>query len=47
MVGGAKLHLESNPIPTRDTWRAQIKPCAHEYTGTLQETEPDLPGMCL
>ena len=22
MVGGAKLHLESNPIPTRDTQRA-------------------------
>ena len=25
MVGGAKLHLESNPIPTRDAWRAQTK----------------------
>ena len=22
-VGGAKTHLESNPIPARDTWRAQ------------------------
>ena len=24
MVGGAKSHLESNSIPTRDAWRAQI-----------------------
>ena len=23
MVGGVKSHLESNPIPTRDTWRDQ------------------------
>ena len=23
MVGGVKLHLESNPIPTRDTWKAE------------------------
>ena len=23
MVGGAKLHLELNPIPTRDTQRSQ------------------------
>ena len=30
MVGGVKLHLESNPIPTRDAWRAQTKPCAHQ-----------------
>ena len=22
-VGGSKLHLESNLIPTRDSWRAQ------------------------
>ena len=28
MVGGAKSHLESNPIPTRDAWRAQTKSCA-------------------
>ena len=34
MVGEAKLHLESNPIPTRDVPRAQTKPCAHQ--GTLQ-----------
>ena len=39
MVGGAKLHLESNPIPTRDTWRAQTKLCA---PGDVTETEPDL-----
>ena len=32
MVGGAKLHLESNPIPARDVWRAQTKPCAHQGT---------------
>ena len=26
MVGGAKLYLESNTIPTRDPWRAQTNP---------------------
>ena len=30
MVGGVKSHLESNPIPARDAWRAQTKPCAHQ-----------------
>ena len=30
MVGGVKLHLESNPKPTRDSWRAQTKPCVHQ-----------------
>ena len=29
MVGVTKLHLESNTIPTRNAWRAQIKLCAH------------------
>ena len=29
-VGGAKSHLESNPIPTRDAQRAQTKPCVHQ-----------------
>ena len=29
MVEGAKSQLESNPIPARNTWRAQTKPCAH------------------
>ena len=38
MVGGVKLHLESNPIPSRDARRAQtITLC------TPAETEPDLP----
>ena len=32
MVGGAKLHLESNLIPARDSQRAQTKPCAHQET---------------
>ena len=32
MVEGAKSQLESNPIPARDTWRAQTKPCAHQET---------------
>ena len=27
IVGRAKIHLESNPIPTRDAQRAQTKPC--------------------
>ena len=43
MVGGAKSCLESNPIPTRDTWRAQTKPCVHQDPETPTETEPDLP----
>ena len=29
MVGGVKSHLDSNPIPTGDTQRAQTKPCVH------------------
>ena len=32
MVGGAKSHLESNPILTRDVQRAQTTPCAHKET---------------
>ena len=32
MVGGAKSHLESNPIPSRDTRRAPTKPCTHQQT---------------
>ena len=30
MVGRAKLHLELNPIPARDAWRAQTKTCVHQ-----------------
>ena len=37
MVGGSKLHLESNPIPSRDAGRAQTKPCAHKDTQTPQK----------
>ena len=45
-VGGSKLHLESNPIPTRDAWRAQTKPCTQQETPA--ETEPDLSlSVCL
>ena len=40
-VGGAKLHLESNPIPTRNAWRAQTKPCAY------QEAPQRLSQTCL
>ena len=36
MVGGAKLHLESNPIPTGEVWRAQTKPCVHQVLGAPQ-----------
>ena len=32
MVGGAKSHLESNPITTRDTQRAQTTPGVHQET---------------
>ena len=37
MVGGAKLCLESNLIPTRDAWRAQTKPHAHQDPETPQK----------
>ena len=30
MVGGVKSHLESSPIPARDAWRTQMKPCVHQ-----------------
>ena len=36
MVGGAKLHLESNPIPTGEVWRAQTKPCVLQDPGAPQ-----------
>ena len=55
MVGGAKSGLESNPIPTRDTWSAQTN-LVHTRTQekgavtpkekrvvTPKETDPDLP----
>ena len=32
MVGGAKSHLESNPIPARDAQKAHTKPCAYQDT---------------
>ena len=35
MVGAEKSHLESNPIPTRDAWRAH-KPCVHQDPETSQ-----------
>ena len=40
MVGGAKSCLESNPIPARDTQRAQTKPCV---TKRSHKDWPDLP----
>ena len=36
IVGGVKFHLESNPIPASDTWRAQRKPCAQQSSETPQ-----------
>ena len=41
-VGGAKSHLESKPIFTRDAQKAQTKPCVYQGPGTPQETDPDL-----
>ena len=41
MIGGGKLHLESNPIHIRDIQRAQTKPCVH------QETPQRLSQTCL
>ena len=48
-VEGAKLHLESKPIPVRDARRAQTKPCVHQEPRTAQETEgePQLFYLCL
>ena len=43
MVGGEKWHLESSPIPARDAWRAQTKPCAHQDP----ETPQSLSQTCL
>ena len=37
------MHLESNPIPTRDAQRAQKKPCAHQDLETPQR----LSQLCL
>ena len=42
MARGAKPHLESNLMPTRDAQRGQTKPWAHQGPGTPQDTEPDL-----
>lgn len=43
-VGGAKSHLTSNPIPTRDPRRAHTKPFVlFAAPGGPSETEPDLP----
>ena len=42
-VGGAKSHLESNPIPARDAQKAQTKPCAHQDP----ETPQTLSQICL
>ena len=42
-VVGAKSCSESNPIPARDTRRAQTKPYAHQDPEIPTETEPDLP----
>ena len=41
-----KITFRANPIPTRDAWRAQTKPCAQQETPA--ETEPDLSlSVCL
>ena len=41
MVGGAKLHLESNPIPAWDTWRLKHTLCTSGPRGPT-ETEQDM-----
>ena len=41
MVGGVKSHLESNPIPTRNTQRAQTNLCCTR-TQRPYETETEL-----
>ena len=43
MVGEMRLHLESNPIPTRGAQRVQTKPCVPQD----QETAQRQPDLCL
>ena len=40
MVEGTKSHLESNPIPARDVWRAQTKPCVFQDPEIPQRLSP-------
>ena len=47
MVGGAKSHLESNPIPTRDTQRAQTKPTVHSRRTHRDWARPDFECLCV
>ena len=42
MVGEAKSHLESNPIPTRDAWSAQKKALCTSGPRDSTETETEL-----
>ena len=37
MVEGVKSHLESKPIPTRDTWRAQTNLVHTRTQGPLRD----------
>ena len=47
IVGGTKLHLESNPTPTRNTQRAQTNLCARgPRDPTETETELCLSAFC-
>ena len=47
MVGGANLHLESNPIPARDAQRAQSNlVCTRTQTPPQTETELCLSISC-
>ena len=36
MVGGVKLHSESNPMHARDARKAQTQPCVHQNPETSQ-----------
>ena len=46
MGGGAKSQLESNPMPARDTRRAQTKPCAHlDPAERSSDPTKDLPRL--
>jgi len=38
-----EITFRVKPQPTRDAWRAQTKPYAHQDPEIPQETEPDLP----
>ena len=46
MVGEAKSHVETNPLPARDTQRAQTNPCVPQDPGTPQRISQTCLWVC-